>query len=254
MARKRLTKGVAAVSRALAVLDSFAEGARSLALREIAAHTRLHKSTILRLIESLKQFGYLIQLADGSYRLGPSLFHLGYLYHHSFQLEDHVMPALQRLARETEESASFYIREGDKRLCLFRVDSPRSVRDHVQVGEIMPLARAGATGRVLLAFSRKPPWNAKLPMATVGALSSETAGLSVPIFGRDDVLLGALTLSGPKTRFSKLAVKNLSAKLLKTGELLTRELGGNPRHLKDAAQSATSRRANSARLDYSRVA
>lgn len=63
-------------------------------MREIVARTRLHKSTILTLIESLRQYGYIIQLSDGSYPFGPTLFHLGYLYHHSFQLEDHVMPAL----------------------------------------------------------------------------------------------------------------------------------------------------------------
>jgi DNA-binding IclR family transcriptional regulator len=246
MQRGRPTKGVAAVNRALAVLDSFSAGAKSLTLGEIAARTHLHKSTILRLIDSLRNFGCLIQLADGSYRLGPTLFHLGYLYHHSFQIEDHVMPALRHLARETEESASFYIREGDKRICLFRVDSPRSLRDHVQVGDIMPLARAGATGRVLLAFSRKAPSNVKLPISTVGALSSETAGLSIPIFGRDDTLLGALTLSGPKTRFTKPAIKTMSIKLLKTGGDLTRDLGGDPRRVRGSAPVGMEKRARPA--------
>lgn len=254
MKRRQANKGVAAVSRALAVLESFSDGARTLTLGEIAAQTHLHKSTILRLIESLKLFGHLVQLSDGSYRLGPTLLHLGHLYQHSFQLDDHVVPVLRQLARETEESASFYVRDGDKRVCLFRVDSPRSLRDHVQVGEIMPLARAGAAGRVLVAFARKPPWNEKLPMATVGALTSETAGLSIPIFDRYDVMLGALTLSGPKTRFSKLAVRTLSAQLIRAGVVLTRVLGGNPRHLRDPAQSVIERRGRSPRFNHRRIA
>jgi len=234
MARGR-PKGVAAVNRALAVLDAFSGGERSLTLGDIAARTRLHKSTILRLVESLKSFGYVIQLEDGNYKLGPTLLHLGHQYHNSFQLEDHVMPALRQLARDTEESASFYIREGDKRICLFRVDSPRALRDHVQIGEIMPLTRGGAAGRVLVAFSRKQPWSEKLPIGTIAAMTSETAGLSVPIIGRDDALLGALTLSGPRTRFTKQAVRLMSIRLLKTGEALTRDLGGDPRHLRSLA-------------------
>jgi DNA-binding IclR family transcriptional regulator len=254
MPRSRATKGVAAVNRALAVLDAFSDGAGALTLRDIAARTRLHKSTILRLIESLKSFGHMIQLENGSYRLGPTLFHLGYQYHDSFRLEDHVMPALRELARATEESASFYIREGDKRICLFRVESPRSLRDHIQVGEVMPLTRGGAAGRVLVAFSRVQPRPEKLPVGTVGALTSETAGLSIPIFGRDETLLGALTLSGPRTRFTKVAVKSMSVKLLKVGDLLTRDVGGDPRHLRGSTMFNAGKRNGSGRFSQFKVA
>ena len=45
--------GVAALDRAIAILDAFAAADRSLSLAEIAARTGLYKSTILRLANSL---------------------------------------------------------------------------------------------------------------------------------------------------------------------------------------------------------
>ncbi|MDO9217858.1 MAG: helix-turn-helix domain-containing protein, partial [Lacisediminimonas sp.] len=47
--------GVAAVERALAILNSFRPGDGSLSLHDIAERTGLYKSTILRLIVTLTQ-------------------------------------------------------------------------------------------------------------------------------------------------------------------------------------------------------
>ena len=109
-------QGVAAVDRALAMLDAFTAERGSLTLAEISASTGLYKSTILRLMASLIRRRYMVQLGDGSYRLGAMLAHLGGIYQRSFRLEDHVLPVLRWLVDTTGESASFYVREGNKRL------------------------------------------------------------------------------------------------------------------------------------------
>ena len=61
------TGGVAAVERALAILDAFTEQDRSLTLAQVATRTGFYKSTILRLAASLEKKGYLIRLADGGW-------------------------------------------------------------------------------------------------------------------------------------------------------------------------------------------
>src|SRR5271154_3136016 len=61
------TGGVAAVERALAILDAFEPGEQRLTLAELSRRTTFYKSTILRLAQSLLRHGYLQRLDDGSY-------------------------------------------------------------------------------------------------------------------------------------------------------------------------------------------
>ena len=148
--------GVAAVDRALSVLTAFREGDEAVPLAELAERTGLVKSTIMRLAVSLEAHGFLAHQPDGSYRLGAEVLRLGSIYQQSFRLEAHVMPVLEALVAATGESASFYIRHGDHRQCLFRVDSPQPLRLHVQQGDLLPMDRS-AIAQVLRTFGAVPP-------------------------------------------------------------------------------------------------
>jgi DNA-binding IclR family transcriptional regulator len=77
--RRASSDGVAALDRAIAILDAFTTAERSLSLAEIAARTGLYKSTILRLANSLLRGQLLERLDDGRYRVGPAAFRLGAL-------------------------------------------------------------------------------------------------------------------------------------------------------------------------------
>lgn len=214
------------IERALGILDVFRPQDTSLSLAEIASRTGLYKSTILRVIASLTRKGYLVQLANGEYRLGPTLARLGQIYQQSFRLGDHVMPALERLAKETGESASFYVREGSDGICLFRVHSQQWIRDDIQVGTLIPIPK-GASGQVLAEFQTPRAGSSPLLRMSIGALAPDSAALAVPVFGHGQQLLGALTLSGPKSRFTRSARLAMGETLLKTAEHLTFQLGGD---------------------------
>ena len=108
--------GVAAVDRALSILDALTDDRVSLA--DISKRTGLYKSTVLRLIKSLEKAGYVLRMADGAYRLGSKVLLLGALYQRHFRTSDIVPPVLERLAAELHEGASFYICEGEQRVCL----------------------------------------------------------------------------------------------------------------------------------------
>ena len=69
--------GVAAVHRALTILDAFTESDQKLGLAELAKRTGLYKSTLLRLAKSLEKFGYLIRSEDGSYHVCSNVLFLG---------------------------------------------------------------------------------------------------------------------------------------------------------------------------------
>lgn len=222
--------GVAAVERAIAVLNAFRAGDSSLSLNELARRTGMYKSTILRLLSTLVREHCIVRLDDGSYQLGSMLLHWGGLYQASLRLDDHVPPILRRLVQETEEGASFFTREGDHRVCLFRVDSPRSIRDHIRTGDLVPLDK-GAAGRVLTAFdptlapAPKPP--APPFIVTIGEREPDIAAIAAPVFGPQKRLRGALALSGPAARFSDDLMPAMSARLLAAAADLTRRLGGD---------------------------
>ena len=62
--------GVAAVDRALSILQAFRAGGSSLSLTEIARRTGFNKSTRLRLNQSLERFEYLVRGATGGIESG----------------------------------------------------------------------------------------------------------------------------------------------------------------------------------------
>ena len=200
---------VEAVERALSILETFEEGREVLALSELSARTGLYKSTILRLCGSLERFGYLTRGSDGRFRLGPGLWRLGSLYRKGFDLGEQIRPELRLLVDATEETASFYVREGDERICLYRLNSPRSVRHHLDEGVRLPLM-GGATGRVLLAYGGEPG-DAYEAIRTdgfcvsVGERDPEVAAVAVPVIEAGNSLRGALSVSGLVTRFDQSA-------------------------------------------------
>jgi len=224
------TGGVAAVERAIAILNAFRAGDSSLSLNEIARRTKMYKSTILRLLATLVQEHCIVRLDDGSYQLGSMLLHWGGLYQSALRLDDHVPPMLRRLVQETEEGASFFTREGEHRVCLFRVDSPRSIRDHIRTGDLLPLDK-GAAGRVLIAFDPALTAPSHIPeqpyIITVGEREADIAAIAAPVFGPQKQLRGALALSGPAARFSVDLLPSLTARLLAAAADLTRRLGGD---------------------------
>lgn len=215
--------GAAAVDRALSLLAAFRAGDTALALAELAERTRLYKSTALRLLASLEHAGLLQRLEDGRYAPGNEIARLHAIYAASFSLERIVLPELRRLVKVTGESAAYHVRQGQGadavRLCLYRVDSPQPIRDHIRAGDILPMSR-GTGGRVLSAFD--PAFaktgsaaNRKLLagirergyLAATGDRLAEVAGISAPVFHADGTVTAAVTLTMPSHRYDERYVK-----------------------------------------------
>ncbi|MDQ0139818.1 IclR family transcriptional regulator [Cupriavidus necator] len=218
--------GAIAVDRALFVLSVFRLGDGALALAELAQRSGLYKSTLLRLLASLEHAGLVMRHADGRYGLGPQVARLHAVYAASFSLEAVVMPVLRELAHATRESAAFHVEQGEHRLCLYRVDSPQPVRDHVRAGELLPRDR-GAGARVLRAFAGEPGAlydriRHDGVAALVGDRSPDLAGVSAPVFGPGGVLAGALTLTCPAARYRE----DFRSDVLQAARALTLALGG----------------------------
>lgn len=196
--------GVDAVARALTILSAFGEATPEMSLAELARRTGFYKSTILRICISLEAHRFIVRGADGVFRLGPELWRLGALYRRSFDLGEYVRPVLRQMVARTQETASFYVRDGDERVCLYRLNSPRPVRHHLDEGVRLPLDR-GAAGRVLLAFGNPDdPRGAAVRRAgyvvTRGDRDPELAAIAAPVVDSAGQLRGALALSTLRSR------------------------------------------------------
>lgn len=226
-------KTVAAVDRAIAIMNAFTSEDASLTLAELARRTGLYKSTILRLLGSLEAAAYVVRLDNGAYRLGPAVFHLGSVYRRSFNLEEHVVPVLRRLSEISGETCSLFTGDRNHRLCLFRVESKHTVRDVLRVGELLPM-NSGANGRVLRTFSEgalkaKVEDLRNLPIIARGENRGHRSVITSPVFGLGGSLIGALGISGPTSRFTDEVIRAMCPILLAAAQDLSRNLGGDPR-------------------------
>ena len=256
MARPRKTpiKTVAAVERALRVLDAFKQPTGPLTFTEVVAATGLLKTSVFRLLLTLQNAGYLTRLPDGRFQLGAVFMQFGMAYRQSFRLEDHIHPALERLVQATGESASFYVREGEKRLCLLRVDSRQPVRDVAPAGTVQPIDDT-ASSQILREFCQVRDFRASAACRDYGRLLKSTVGkgstpqiasISAPVFGVDG-LVGAMTLSGPRQRFSPGAINAMKAHLCTEAAQLSGALSGAARLPAAAGASQRTTSAASAR-------
>jgi DNA-binding IclR family transcriptional regulator len=219
---------VAAVERALTILNAFKADKPQMALAEVASATGFYKSTILRLAGSLERYGYLIRQQDGLFRLGPSLWRLGSIYRHGFNLGDVIRPELGRLVEATGETASFYVREKEARVCLFRHNSPQAARHHLDEGAQLPMD-AGASAHVLRAFSDAKGAKTRIVKdqgyaISLGERDPHVAAVAVPVFDIASRFRGALAISGLITRFDekerRAALVELTASAQRLGAVL----------------------------------
>lgn len=215
--------GVASVDKALTILRLFSSSNQELSLNQISQATGLYKSTALRMLASLGNALLVLKRSDGLYVLGPAIASLNAAYQHQQSLESLVVPILESLMQATNESAAFHVRQGNQRLCLYRVDSKQALRDHIKVGDLLPIDK-GAGGKVLRAFegaSGKTYTQIRndMVLAISGDRVKEISGISSPVFSAEG-LIGVITLTMPTYRFDSKQAMLVKSSAHKLTELL----------------------------------
>lgn len=226
--------GVAAVDRAFSIIAAIEAWDTPRNLSEISRATGLYKSTILRILQSLLDAGYVIRINDTKYALGPTVMQIGLAYERTNPLRHLILPIMQRLVDEGSESPSFHIQQSpDIRLVLFRLNSHHSTLDRVQAGDRLPIKK-GAAGKVLLAFGEKTAPTKQLEQirddcfaTSLGERDEFCAGVAAPVFSPRNRLVGALSLSGPKERFKPDDINIMKVSVIEAARELTLSLSGS---------------------------
>jgi len=224
-------RSVLGAERSLAILTAFIDAPDPFGLAELEERTGLFKSVIHRYLITFLKEGYVVQRADNTYILGPRAYQLGKAFEAKFNYADFIVPALEKLVQETGESTAFYIRQQDKRLCLYTVESPESVKATVKAGSLFAIDQASSS-QVLRFFSI--PGNAgrsggRYVCISSGINNAHSSSMSVPVFGADNKLIGAMTIFGLSLRFDPSASAALRGKLLALAQVLSTRLGASPK-------------------------
>ncbi|MDO3412655.1 IclR family transcriptional regulator [Saccharibacillus sp. CPCC 101409] len=215
---------VRAVERALDILMCFTRS-ESLSLTEIASQVGLHKSTVHRLMTTLEEKGFVNRDASTEkYRLGIKIWELSAHLSKSDDPALLLLPYMERLRDELDETVSLYVRDGRERLRIQAVQSNQAIRRVAPVGARLPLY-VGASSKVLVAFSGEreqdyilsdPVWPDAANRAAFRdqlkairdagyAISVEereqgATSVAAPIFDLKGNLAAALSVSGPLAR------------------------------------------------------
>jgi DNA-binding IclR family transcriptional regulator len=161
---------VQSLDRGLALLLAF-RGRNALSLADLTALLPVHRTSTFRLARTLQQRGFLTQLQDGRYALGPAVRELGGLALARLDVREAAHPILRELASETSETVQLLVRDGTDVLVVDGVESPRRVRVGAGLGERRPL-HATAAGKCFLAAL--PPGEARSQVSGMARLTPST--------------------------------------------------------------------------------
>lgn len=236
---------VAAVERAVAVLDALADAPDDLGTNEIARRTGINASSVSRLLATLAKDEYVRRVpGTGRYRLGLRLIQLGNSALARVDFREVVRPHLVALMEATGETATLSVPGGDTTMTVDFVQSPSSVRSVAEIGR-PSIAHATAIGKVFLAHDgalkdgalhsytdrtitdrrqlardiavvRERGW-----AQATGEREPDLNAVAVPVLdGRGD-LMAVLGLQGPAWRFDTAAMLAAVASLQEHAALLS---------------------------------
>lgn len=185
--------GVGVLDKAMAVVGALEASSRSLA--ELVDVTGLSRPTAHRLAVALEVHGLVRRDDDGRFCLGLRLIGLGHEAATAVPVWAAARPALASLHELTGESVQLFVRDGDARVCVESIESPRELRTIVPIGARLPLS-VGSAGRVL--SGEDGAW-----VASVEEREEGVASVSAPVRDGGGRVVAAVSVSGPLQRLSR---------------------------------------------------
>ncbi|MFD7499657.1 IclR family transcriptional regulator [Streptomyces sp. NPDC059850] len=243
--------GMRTVQRAIDILGLFSEHRPALSIREIVEASGLPKTTVLRILQTLRLNGLLWLDEHGRYTAGPTFLRWVRMADQGWRLPAPARRALRELAAEHRETVHLYVRRDVHRVCVAQEEGPQALRHIVQVGDELPLWAGGPSKVLLLGaddalldrIARRSP-NGPAHADTLRRWAAETArqgyavshgeheeGLSsvaVPVRGRGGEVVAALSFGGPSARFTPERLPRFVASLSSAARTVAGGLGALP--------------------------
>ncbi|MFH1567734.1 MAG: IclR family transcriptional regulator, partial [Gemmatimonadota bacterium] len=250
---------IQALDRGLMVLEALAASAGDASLSQLAAQFPWHKSTTLRLLNTLVQHGQAERDPESSrYRLGLGILRLSSALGRRLDLRERAREPVRKLADRARETAHLAILDRGEAVVLEQAETAERIRIITYIGMRMP-CHCTALGKALLAFLPKEeldrqcdsralerytdrtivdPKELRLHLAEVReqgyAFDDEEsyAGMSclaAPVRDRDGRVVAAVGISGPSGRMHSPKYEGaVRAVMEAAGQVSERGGGGGP--------------------------
>jgi IclR family acetate operon transcriptional repressor len=239
---------VGSVTRALTVLEVLGASDIGLGVSELARRIGVNASTASRLLATLEHAGFVERDPGGPYRLGLKLVALSDRVLARLDVRALARPQLERLVRETGETATLSIPGEHAAITIDFVPSESTVASIARLGR-PSIAHATAAGKVMLAFAggdvdgelvaytdRTITDRAQLARQVRavrergfaeadGEREPDLSALAVPVLGRAGELVAILGLQGPASRLTSARRRAVRPALLDAAGALSRALG-----------------------------
>jgi DNA-binding IclR family transcriptional regulator len=208
------------IDRALEILECFLNGEGRFTLSELSQHTGLSATTVLRILGALTSKGFIEKdEITKTYVLGYKVSQLSKVANHSNEtvLKNVSMPFMMDLLDKYNEDVRLFVEDGPNKLCIMSLESTRSLRHIMKVGDRHELIK-GAAGKIILCHmdreKRKPLLiesnideellemiKSKGYAVSIGEKEEGIVGIAAPILDWNNHLVACLSLSGPSIRF-----------------------------------------------------
>jgi DNA-binding IclR family transcriptional regulator len=258
MHRAKSEYAIQTVTNALRVLDAF-EADEEVGVTELARRLHLHKNNVFRLLATLEDKGWVEQSEDSErYRLGDACLRLARHYARTRGLTRWGRGALERLARDTGETAHLGVLRDFEVVHLDGEQSPGLLVSGLRTGLRMP-CHSTALGKVLLGCGPAGTiehYDRRVAAAGVDAFTPETivdrdkllehlhrvaaqgwaldveesspgvACAAAPVIDASGRTVGALSVSGPAFRLDRNALEGrIVPAVVAAANALSRQLG-----------------------------
>lgn len=244
---------IQSVNRASDIMKCFYD-ARELRLSEISRRTCLNPATCAGIVSTLVYCGFLQQDENSQkYSLGIDAFRLGQRY--KPDAVGLIRPFLQKLSSEFQETANYIIRDDLNVIYIEKVESPLSMRIRTFRGQCCPMYNNGA-GKAIWAYLPEAEQSSLLERTDFIKVTENTISskedmireltrireqgysvddeeseyglycIAVPILDIGGDPIGAVSLSGPKTRMTNEKKGIIISGLKDTAESISMGLTG----------------------------
>jgi DNA-binding IclR family transcriptional regulator len=250
--RQPSTRRIGAAARAIAVLDTLAEGGE-LGTNEIARRTGMTPSTVSRQLGTLAASGLVERVdATGRYRLGLRIVHLANALLARLDVREVARPHLLALVEATGETATLSVTGDQDAITVDFVPGAHQIQPVSRLGR-PSIAHATSAGKVMLAFAGRElpegPLRAYTPSTitdtqtlaaeiarvreqgwaqATGEREPDLAAIAAPVRSSRGELEAVVALQGPSSRFDSAAREAALPSLLERAEAISRELGWSP--------------------------
>ena len=141
------------VDRAFALLEQIAIGPQSIGM--LATHIGVHKSTALRLAQTLERAGFVARRQDGMYALGSRVLTMAAQALESFDVRDIARPHLRRLNEISGQTVHLATLVDLEVIYIDKYEGRSPIRMYSRLGKVASVSTS-AVGKVILAFQDEP--------------------------------------------------------------------------------------------------